>query len=220
MSQPKKVLRNHTATHTNKKSYLAWVSFVVGMCAMGIEMATSRLMTPYFGSSLYTWTSLIGAIMLCLSVGYSLGGYLADKYESKKLLYTLILGAGIYFSFMPFGAPYFLRSILSWITTHPLSIFFISFITTLLLLGIPFILVGIVTPYIIRLNAYQKERLGRTTGKIAAYATLGSIIGTFIPVFLAIPFYGTKRTILYFGLLLVATAMVGLASNILKPSTN
>jgi len=105
---------------------------------------------------------------------------------------------------------------LSWVATHSLSLFFISLIATLLLLGMPFILVGMITPYIIRLNSYQQEKLGRVTGKIAAYSTLGSILGTFIPIFLAIPFYGTTRTILYFGLLLIATAIIGLGNRILK----
>jgi predicted membrane-bound spermidine synthase len=214
-------IQQNSATHTIQKPnylYLIWVAFSVGMCMMGIEMATSRLLTPYFGSSLYTWTSLIGAIMVCLTLGYHLGGYIADKYESEKLLYNIILGTGVYFSLVPFYAPCFIRPMLSLVTMHPLSLFLVSFITTLLLLGIPFILIGMISPYIIRLSSQHIEKIGRISGKIAAFSTLGSIVGTFVPVFLAIPLYGTKKTILYFGLLLIITAAIGRILILVKES--
>lgn len=204
----------------NKKkgeaSYLIITSFVVGMCSMGLEMATSRLLTPYFGSSLYVWTSLIGGIMLCMSIGYSLGGYLADKYNNRKLLYSIILGIGCYTSLIPFLVSFLINPLLFFITTHPLSLFFISFITILLLLGVPFILIGIVNPYIIKLVTIQNETLGRITGKISACATVGCILGTFTSVFLAIPFLGTKKTILCFGLLIITTGLIGLLGSLRK----
>ncbi len=174
-------------------------------------MAASRLLTPYFGNSLYIWTNIIGIIMLALTIGYSWGGKVADRYASERLLYLIIFIAGAYVTLVPWLASPIIRLMLHLITEHPLSLFYTSFLATLPLFVIPFMCLGMISPYVIKLSSYQTTAIGHIAGKVSAYATCGSIIGTFIPVFLTIPFLGTKRTILVFGLLLILTAILGLS---------
>ena len=196
--------------------YLLGVAFVVGMGIIAIEMAASRLLTPYFGSSLYIWTNIIGIIMIALTIGYYVGGRVADQYASERLLYCLILAAGVYISLVPFLARPIISAILPLITEHPLSVFYTSFLATLLLFVVPFIFLSMVTPCIIKLRLQRVALIGYTAGTVAAYATLGSILGTFLPTFLVLPFLGTSKTMLLFAGLLIATAMIGLIKGALK----
>ncbi|MEN0015991.1 MAG: fused MFS/spermidine synthase [Bacteroidota bacterium] len=201
---------HNTALTGAHKTYLLWTAFVVGMSVMAIEMAASRLLTPHFGSSLYIWTNIIGVIMLALTVGYYLGGQMADRYTSPRFLYLAILAAGTYLFAMAFLAEATIRATLGLVSEHPLSIFFVSLLSTLPLFVIPFIFLGMVTPYIIKLRWQQANSIGTDTGTAAACSTLGSIVGTFLPVFVSIPFLGTRRTIACFGTLLILTALLGL----------
>jgi len=196
---------------TIQARFLLLVSFIVGMSVMSIEIAASRLLTPYFGSSLYIWTNIIGIIMLALTIGYYWGGQIADKYASERLLYFIIFLSGCYVTLVPWLAKPIISLTLHLITLHPLSLFYTSFLAILPLFVIPFVFLGMVSPYIIKLSLHQITHIGHLAGKVSAYATFGSITGTFIPVFFTIPFLGTKKTILLFALLLIATALVGLA---------
>ena len=189
---------------------------MAGMSVMTIEMTASRLLTPYFGSSLFIWTNIIGIIMIALTIGCYWGGRIADKYASERLLYIIILAAGSYVSLVPLLASPIISVMLRAITEHPLSVFYTSFLSILPLFVVPFMFLGMVTPYIIKLRSRQVASVGHIAGKVTACSTSGSIIGTFIPVFLTIPFLGTKKTILLFALLLITTAIIGLGKEALK----
>ncbi|MEM7055639.1 MAG: fused MFS/spermidine synthase [Bacteroidota bacterium] len=201
------------------EKYLLWVAFITGMSIMAIETAALRLLTPYFGSSLLTWTNVIGVIMIALTVGYYWGGRIADKHTSERLLYILVLAAGSYMLLVPLLAKPIISVILKTITDHPLSIFYTSLLSILPLFVIPFIFLGMVTPYVIKLKSRQVALVGHIAGRVAACSTFGSTTGIFIPILLAMPFWGTKKTILFFALLLIVTAIIGLGKETLKPQT-
>ena len=173
---------------------------------MGIEMGIGRLLTPYFGSSIYIGTNLMVVILLCLAIGYNCSAYITNN---NKVIYRLILSAGIYYSCIPFFAPAVLQHMTSWTTFFPLGILLVSFLSNLLLIGAPFVFIGLVLPYLLTVrSSYQK--LGKIIGQRLIFLTIGSIVGTCIAVFFSIPFLGTKYTIFYFGLLLVATSIIEL----------
>lgn len=201
------------------EKYLLWVAFITGMSIMAIETAALRLLTPYFGSSLLIWTNVIGAIMIALTIGYYWGGRIADKHTSERLLYILVLAAGSYMSLVPLLAKPIISVILKTITDHPLGIFYTSLLSILPLFVVPFIFLGMVTPYIIKLKSRQVALVGHIAGKVTACSTFGSTTGMFIPTLLAMPFWGTKKTLLFFALLLVVTAIIGLGKGTLKPKT-
>lgn len=199
--------------HINKNKYLFGLSFIVGMFIMCMEVAADRLLTPYFGSSLYVSTGLTSALMLYLAIGYYIGGTIAGKYASEKTLYKILLGISIYTSLASWWAPSYVFSMAAWTNLYPLSLFLMAGMSTLLPIGIPFILIGMLIPYIIHLTTYTSTNgfLVKNIGKIIAYITWGSIIGTLVPTFLILPFLGTKKTVLYAGILLALVAIIGLA---------
>jgi spermidine synthase len=186
---------------------LSAVVFVGGMVTMGLEMTASQLLRPYFGSSLFTWANLIGLVMIYLAVGYYLGGRLADRYPRTGVLYGLVTAAGIAAAVIPLLA----RPILTWslegFAEVSVSITYGSLAGVIGLFAIPMILLGCISPFAIRLRMSQVDAAGETAGSIYALSTLGSILGTLVPVFLLLPTIGSART-LYLGagaLLIVAT---------------
>ena len=180
------------ARPTGRKFLLATV-FVTGMSIMAIEMSASRLVAPFFGTSLVVWTNIIGLIMLSLSVGYYYGGRLADRRPEWALLYKLITGAGIGM----FIIPYIANPVMSYAASGTVGTFLGSLIAVVLLFIVPFTLLGMVAPFVIKLAANTIDDVGNTAGSIYALSTVGSIIGTYLPALLFIPWLGTRRTILF-----------------------
>ncbi len=193
------------ARPTGRKFLLATV-FVTGMSIMAIEMSASRLVAPFFGTSLVVWTNIIGLIMLSLSVGYYYGGRLADRRPEWALLYKLITGAGIGM----FIIPYIANPVMSYAASGTVGTFLGSLIAVVLLFIVPFTLLGMVAPFVIKLAANTIDDVGNTAGSIYALSTVGSIIGTYLPALLFIPWLGTRRTILFFAAALVLVGIAGL----------
>ena len=178
---------------------------------MGMEISASRLLAPFFGTSLLVWTNIIAVVMLALSLGYYWGGKLADKKSDIQFLLKTIFIAGCLFLAVPWimeplfdlvnYSDYFLSS--GWG-----FIFIGSLFASLLILAVPIGLLGITTPYVIKLLAQEfPDEIGEMSGKIFAVSTIGSILGTFLPTLLLIPFVGTKWSITFFAMLLLVLSV-------------
>lgn len=188
--------------------------FLSGMCGMAIEMCAARLLAPYFGTSQVVWANLIGLILLYLSGGYFLGGRLADRYPSERALVMLLLNTAIWLALIPVISPPILRQGGLGVSEANVGILAGSLEAVLLLLLVPVTLLGMVPPMAIRLTMTQVEKAGSSSGSIYMVSTLGSILGTFLPVFWLIPWFGTRRAFLLFAaLLLVASALGGMVSS-------
>lgn len=192
------------------KYFLSGLVFVSGMTSLALEMCASRLLGAYFGTSLFIWGNLIGLILLYLMVGYFLGGRFADRYPYTQALCSVTALAGLAILIIPFVC----QSILTWSVTGleqvSVSIFLGSLIGTLLLFAIPVTLLGLVSPFAIRLLTNDVKRSGRTSGSLYAISTVGSILGSFLPVLWLIPTFGVRRTMLLFGAVLLAASLWGL----------
>ena len=192
------------------KFFLIVLVFVGGMTSLALEMSASRLLGAYFGTSLYIWGCLIGMILLYLTVGYFIGGYLADRHPSERVLCTITTIAAITILIIPFVS----RPVLSWSITAiaqiSVSIFLTSLVGTMLLFAIPVTLLGFVSPFAMRLVTKDLGRSGRISGSVYAVSTVGSLFGAFLPVLWFIPTFGVRRTILIFGVLLFAASLWGL----------
>ncbi|PIS04717.1 MAG: hypothetical protein COT81_04840 [Candidatus Buchananbacteria bacterium CG10_big_fil_rev_8_21_14_0_10_42_9] len=196
----------------SRKFYLA-VAFISGMSVMALEISASRLIAPFFGTSVFIWTNVIGIVLIALSLGYYFGGKLADKRPEGKVLMSIIFFAGIIFLIVPWLIKPFAQfvTINIWdIQSSAVIIFVGSFIITSILIGLPLILLGMVSPFIIRLITHDEKESGETSGVVFAVSTVGSIVGTFLPTILLIPLIGTKTTISIFAALLVITGAIGL----------
>ena len=180
------------------------------MASLGVEFGASRLLAPYFGTSLYVWGVLIGLVLVYLSAGYVIGGRLADRYPREEVLYQITAWAGLWIGIIPLiSYPILLASQQGF---KELSVGLVAgtLFAVVILFAAPVILLGCVSPFAIRLLLRNVETGGNTAGRVYALSTAGSILGTFLPVFWFIPTYGTRPTLEGFGLVLVAVSVAGL----------
>ncbi len=186
------------------------IAFFSGLAVLAVEMSASRLLAPYFGDSQLVWANLIGLIMIYLAAGYYLGGRLADRYPTATLLYQLTAWAGFAIGLIPFLSRPILRYSLSGSESYSVGIILGSLLGILLLFTLPVVLLGCVSPFAIRLQSKSVISTGHTAGTIYALSTLGSILGTFVPALVLIPFLGTATTFLLCSLMLLSVSLTGL----------
>src|SRR6266581_3943226 len=203
-----------TAGSTIQGWLLILLVFVAGACSLAVELSASRLLAPYFGTSLFVWANLIGLILLYLTVGYYLGGRLADRYPRPAVLYLLTIIASLLIGLIPFISRPILFWSLSAFATYSVSVFYGSLVSVILLFALPVILLGCVSPFAIRLSVKQVVKSGRTAGQLYAISTAGSILGTFLPVLWLIPTIGTYRTFIVTAVSLLIVSIAGLIASI------
>jgi spermidine synthase len=172
---------------------------------MGVELMASRLFAPAFGDSVFVWGSLIGVIMSALAVGYWEGGKRADRFSSFHELSNIVLVAGLMVLVIPWAAPY----VFEFIRGLGLGDVYGPLLAAVLLLTAPTVLLGMVSPYAVRLSADNMVSLGSVSGGLSSLNTGGSIFGTFFTVFVLIPLFGTREIIMGLGVLLVFVSLVG-----------
>ncbi len=177
---------------------------------MSTEMGATRLLAPYFGTSLLIWANLIGLVLLYLTLGYVLGGRLADRYPTRSALYQVTAWAG----FLVVLVPILSRPLLLWsvegFARFSTSIFFGSLFAIIALLAPPLILLGCVSPWAIRLQVQSVNTAGNAAGSVYALSTVGSLTGTFASVLLLQPEIGTRASIWIFGIGLLSLSLAGL----------
>ena len=182
--------------------------FLCGAVVMVIELTGSRLLAPYLGTSLVVWTSLIGIILASLSIGYWWGGRLADQRPEARLLGRIIFLSAVATAVMALIKTVvlgFLQARSSGLHTAAMS-------ATLLLFAPASILIGMVSPFAVRLKLEDTQTSGRTAGKLYAISTIGSIFGTFLAGFVLIPRLGSTN------ILLLMAAVLALASLLVERS--
>jgi len=191
-----------------KYNYVA--VFFSGLTSLGVEMAASRLLGNVFGTSNIVWASIIGLILIYLAVGYFLGGKWADRSGSEKTFYTIIIWAAISTAVVPMLSRPVLRLAANAFDELQLGILFGSFTSVIILLAIPMTLMGMASPFAIRLAIRDTASVGSTSGRIYGISTIGSFIGTFLPALVLFPSIGTYRTFLLFAFVLAIVGLVGL----------
>jgi predicted membrane-bound spermidine synthase len=185
-----------------RKYVLEVTVFVCGALVMVYEIIGSRIVAPFIGTSTYVWTSLIGVILASLSLGYWIGGKMADKRPDVRILAFVIFLAGGLVSLTVLIKDVILTAVAS----APTGLELKSLLAALLLFAPASIALGFVTPYAIRLKMRSVSDSGATVGRLYALSTIGSIVGTFAAGFLLIPFVGSNRT-LYF----IAASLIGIS---------
>ncbi|HYA28939.1 MAG TPA: fused MFS/spermidine synthase [Acidobacteriota bacterium] len=180
------------------------VVFVSGAVLMALEIVGSRVLAPYFGSSIFVWGSLISVVMAALSIGYYWGGWLSAREPSYGKLLVLLVIPGILIFFLPFVYP---------VVNEQIAI--IDFGTRLnpliacsALFLAPGIFLGTISPYVIRLAATRLHTVGSTAGTLYAVSTCGSIVGTLLTAFYLIPVLGVSNIIHALGISLVCLSLV------------
>jgi len=178
------------------------VVFVSSFCTLVIELVAGRILAPYLGVSLYTWTSIIGVVLAGISVGAYLGGLLADRHPSYTTLGWLLFLSGLgAFTIAP------LTNLLGGYRFETNLMARILIITTLIFF-VPSCLLGMISPVVVKLTLRNLNRTGNVVGKIYAFSTLGSILGTFATGFFLISWMGTRLILFSMGAILIISAVV------------
>ncbi len=179
--------------------YAAWaLSFLAGFLLMVLELTASRLMAPIMGTSLYTWTAVIGVVLCGLSFGAYLGGVVIDRRPTLKTLgYTFFIG-GLSITIL-----YLLTPGAFILATLPIDIPLLATSVAALLFFVPSLLLGMIQPMIVRLSTDQLLSIGKTYGLLSAFWSLGSIAGVFLTGYMLIPRIGSLKTLILISVLLV-----------------
>ncbi|HET7855210.1 MAG TPA: fused MFS/spermidine synthase, partial [Gaiellaceae bacterium] len=178
--------------------------FLSGGVLLGVELAASRVLAPFFGNSIFVWGALIGVVLAGLSVGYWTGGVLADRIPAPQLLlFVLALGAGATL-LVPIVDDTVLEAIVRWDPGPRLN----PLLAAIVLFGVPSVVLATATPIAVRLRARSLASVGKTAGRLFAVSTAGSIVGTFVTAFWLIPELGTNQLLGIMATALFAAAAV------------
>ena len=187
-----------------KKYIMKITVFLCGALGMVLELVAARILSPYVGSSNLIWTTIIGIMLTSMSIGYWLGGKIADKRPDINLLSFFILIGAFFTSIIP---------ILETALVKPLSevmneLVIIAIICSTIVFGIPSFILAMVSPFAVKLEDKNHEEIGKTSGKISSLSTIGSIVGTFVAGFLLIPNLGVRTLILIITITLIILSFV------------
>ena len=178
--------------------------FVCGAVVMVFELVGSRVLGPYFGTSIFVWTSLIGIILGSLSLGYYIGGKVADRKPSLGQLSMII-----FLSAVSIGLTILVKAPLLEILDQGISTIKTGSVAASLILFLPTsVLLGMVSPYAAKLKIKDLVSSGSRVGNLYALSTAGSIAGTFLSGFYLIPHFGTNRLLLILSMILLAVSLL------------
>ena len=194
----------------NNHRFLYLTVFIAGMTSLMVELAASRLLGNTFGTSNLVWACVIGLILIYLTAGYFLGGRWADRHPSPRVFYTILAWASLAVGLVPIASRPVLRLSAQAFDQLQMAVLFGSFAAVLILFIVPVTLLGTASPFAIRLALQDANQAGVISGRIYAISTLGSFVGTFLPVLVLIPTIGTYQTFIVSGGLLMIVALIGL----------
>ena len=178
-----------------------FIVFTASACTLIIEIVAGRILAPTIGVSLYTWTSIIGIVLAGISLGNYLGGRIADKYPSSVTLGLILLAGGVAsIGILPIDQ--FLADSFWALPIIPRIV-----ALTAVLFLLPAVILGMVSPVVIKLRLSDLSETGNVVGKIYAVSTAGSILGTFLTGFVLVQLLGTRMVILIVAFILIAMAL-------------
>jgi predicted membrane-bound spermidine synthase len=199
-----------TPSPTHSRLYLYFAVFIGGMATLAIEVSAQRLIGNVFGSSNLVWANVIGLILLYLTFGYFIGGRWADRAPHAATFYRLLVWAAFINALVPLIARPVAVTAANAVFSVNAGAAVGSFITILVLFAAPITLLGMVSPFAIRLAITDPTKSGEISGRIYAIGTLGSLLGTFTPNLILVPLLGTFMTFLTFAAILYVVALIGL----------
>jgi spermidine synthase len=180
------------------------VAFVTGAIVMSFEMLGSRYLNPYFGSGIYTWAALISTVLAALTAGYFLGGYVADRTVSAAVLGGIVIAASLYL----LALPAFAQAVLGFVSDRVDNVRLGSLYAALAIMFVPVTLLGVYSPFAIRLVLRAAQQSGTVSGAVYGVSTAGSIAGTLGTTFFLIPLIGTRAITLVLGAVGVGCGLV------------
>lgn len=199
-----------TNLNTNHRRYLYVTVVIAGMSTLAIEFTASRMLQTVYGTSNLVWANVIGLVLIALSAGYFIGGRLADRNPRPQMFYLLVVAAGFASVVFLLVTSVVLRGAASALAAVQVGAVAGSLLLVIGALIVPVTLLGCLSPYAVRLAMSDIAHAGRVSGRVYALSTIGSLLGTYLPVLITIPLAGSRATAVIFGVLLLVTGLVGL----------
>jgi len=203
--RPRSVHAEAELLHTPPAGWwLLAVVFLAGAALMAYEIVGSRLLAPFFGNSTYVWGSLIGVFLGALASGYAIGGRLADRRPTGGALATVLATSALLVA----ASVLLAEPLQRWIVDVDLGVRLNPLVASILIFGPASVLMGMVSPWAVRLRAGDLARVGATAGALYGLSTAGSIVGTLAASFWLVQAYGSEATVLAVGLTLAGCALL------------
>ena len=180
------------------------IAFIASGCTLVIELVAGRLLAPYIGVSLYTWTSVIGVILAGISIGNFLGGRLADRYPGPSVLGLTLVAASLT-SFITLGLVSVLPQFTLWMPLVPRIL-----VLTTVIFFLPGCILGMITPLVVKQALTDLGHAGGLVGRVYAISTAGSLVGVYLTGFVLIAHFGTRLiVVMVAAVLLILGALLG-----------
>lgn len=170
---------------------------------MVVEVLGTRLVAPFYGAGLYVWSALILVTLVALALGYWIGGIWADKAPRLPVLLGIIAAAGCFILILPFIH----KGIL--LTFGGMGLEKGSLLSAIILFTPPMLLLGMVSPFSVKLLSSGEEHLGLTVGSIYGVSTIGGVFGVLLSSFVLIPLVGVRKVFVVISIALILLALVG-----------
>jgi hypothetical protein len=192
------------------------LAFSSGFCIMGIELLGGRILAPFFGSSVHIWGSIITVFMLSLSFGYLAGGKLSTKTTSLNRYGLIFICAGIAILPVAFSSQWLMEAIFLAIEDTRYG----SLLASMALFFIPTVILGMISPYSVRLLVTDKNKSGQVAGFLYFVSTLGSALGTIITSFYLVLLFEVNNIIIVFSSVLILLGLSAIILNRLNQQTS
>jgi len=189
---------------TTEKVFVLVASFVVGAISVVLEILGTRVISPYYGTTIYVWSSLIGVTLASLAVGYAVGGWAADRWPDRRGLAAAMVGSALWL----LCVPWMRHGVLAATTALGLKVG--SFASAAALFAPPLVLMSMTGPIAIRLLTSDMTFVGRGVGRIYGFSTAGSLLGAILTGFVFIPSFSVSNVLEAAAVVLFAVGAAGL----------
>lgn len=191
---------------TFAEKIIYFIAFAEGAAVMGIELAGVKIISPFFGTTLYVWAAVLSVTLGGLALGYFLGGGVASRFSGLKSTPLVLLIGALLIALMPFTALTIMPA------TANLGIRLGALLSATLFLMPPLICLGMISPILIQLGIREFDKAGKTAGTVYAVSTTGGILMTLLMGFYLLPEWGVKASIWLVAVIIGATSLLFYAS--------
>jgi hypothetical protein len=185
----------------------------LGFITLGFEMVASRILTPLFGSGIYTWATIISIVVAGLMAGYFIGGFAADRFPTFAFAALIKLAAAAYlvFVFVMIGGG--LENLIDRVPGDIAALF----VGGLAVCFPPLVVLGMYSPLSVRLLLRNPQDAGKISGGLFAISSFGNIVGIIVTTFVLIPSIGTRAITGGFAAFLIVSGLVSIAARLSRP---
>jgi uncharacterized membrane protein len=193
--------------HLVQRWVVGVLAFAGGFVIMALELLGGRVLAPYFGNSIYVWGSIISVFMLSLALGYLVGGHISTRDPSLSRFAALfMLGAVLTYPLVLYG-----DALMRWIFERIEDPRYGSLVAAAALFTLPTVVLGMLSPYAVRLVVHDTQHAGRVAGTLYFVSTLGSAVGTLATSFYLVLWFEINTILDLLTACLVACAVIGFA---------